>query len=248
VLSEKYLVKNSDCTICVSQSNLNDGMKRFPMDRATVVKPSVNLEKFNPDADFRPVRSEFGINDDQVLVGYIVRMTKQKDPITLVRAIELLPADLPVKFLFVGDGELKTEVVNLVHTLGLTNKIIFSGFRQDVPHILNAIDIYCLPSLWEGLPIGVLEAMAMRKAVIASAVDGTQEVIQDNLNGLLIAKQSPEQLAGALTTLINNRFIRSELGSAARDTIVKEFGVLNMARNIEQVYERVITHKGITTR
>lgn len=240
-LSEKYLVKHSNCTICVSYSNLQDGMKRFAMDRATVIRPSVDLNKFNSGANFQPIRTEFGLKDNEVVVGYIVRMTKQKDPITLVQSIALLPADLSVKFLLIGDGELKNKVVNLVHKLGLTDKVIFLGFRQDVPDILNAIDIYCLPSLWEGLPIGVLEAMAMGKAVVASAVDGTREVIENGRNGLLVAKQSPEKLAEALTGLISNRFMRDQLGAAAQYTITKEFGVHDMVRNIEQVYQRVMT-------
>src|SRR5690606_16259410 len=109
--------------------------------RSTVVKYGIDLHKFNPDRRYTDIRRDFGIDEQTVIVGYIVRMTIQKDPLTLVRAIALLPDDYDVKFLFVGDGDLKAEALELARALGIDSKIIFDGFRQDVPELLNAIDI-----------------------------------------------------------------------------------------------------------
>lgn len=240
IWGEKYLVNKSTLTICVSDNNLNDAGKQFEMKRATVIKYGINLKKYNPDDSFLPVRKELGIADDVVLIGYIVRMTIQKDPLTLIRAIALMPDDPKLKFLFVGDGDLKDSVVSLAKELNVFSRIIFMDFRQDVPNILNAVDIYCLPSLWEGLPIGLLEAMAMRKAIVATAIDGTKEVINNMDNGIVIPVKSPQKLADALLLLAGNKELRDSMGKKAGETIEHEFNVDKMTRKIEKVYDNLI--------
>ncbi|WP_316810259.1 glycosyltransferase family 4 protein [Pedobacter heparinus] len=242
ILGEKHLVKNADLTICVSENNLKDARNEFPMDRAKVIRYGINLEKFNPYNRYDNVRQELGIEADDILVGYVVRMTKQKDPLTLVKAIALIPGDVNIKFLFVGDGELKLDAIKLAKELGIYSRIIFLDFRQDVPNILNAVDIYCLPSLWEGLPIGMLEAMAMHKAVIVTAIDGAKEVIKSMENGILVPVQNPEKLAEALVLLSTDEQLRKRLGGNAGKTILADFNVAKMTRKIEEVYN-VITRK-----
>jgi glycosyltransferase involved in cell wall biosynthesis len=240
ILGEKYLVSKSNLTICVSDNNLNDAKKLFPMERATVIKYGINLKKYNPAGQFEDIRSGLGINKNTLLIGYVVRMTIQKDPLTLVRAIFLIPDELDIKFLFVGDGDLKNDAIKLAKELNVESRIIFMDFRQDVPNVLNAIDIYCLPSLWEGLPIGMLEALAMKKAVVVTAIDGAKEVIIDKENGLLIPTQDPRRLADALILLYNNPELRKSIGEAAGQTIIKDFNVVKMTRKIEKVYDNMI--------
>jgi len=240
IMGEKYLVNKADLTVCVSDNNLNDARKEFEMKRACVIKYGINLKKFNPVNSFLDVRAELGIEANTILVGYVVRMTKQKDPLTLVRAIAMIPADLNVKFLFVGDGELKSEAIKLAKALNVYSRIIFMDFRQDVPNILNAIDIYCLPSLWEGLPIGMLEAMAMHKAVVVTAIDGAKEVIESFENGILVPVEDPVKLAEALVLLIENEELRTKIGENAGQTVLNSFNVSKMTRQIEDVYSNII--------
>jgi glycosyltransferase involved in cell wall biosynthesis len=240
IQGEKYLVNKADFTICVSDNNLNDAQKSFEMKRAKVIKYGINLKKYNPELTFEPVRTQLGIADDTILIGYVVRMTIQKDPLTLVKAIALIPEDLDVKFLFVGDGELKASAIKLAKELNVFSRIIFMDFRQDVPNILNAIDIYCLPSLWEGLPIGMLEAMAMNKAVVVTAIDGAKEVIKNKENGILVPVQNPQELANALILLIKDKTLREKVGKNAGLTILDEFNVAKMTRKIEMTYKDML--------
>lgn len=240
IWGEKFLVNKADLTICVSDNNLKDARKEFEMKRATVVKYGINLKKYNPKLEFLDVRSQLNIEKDTVLVGYIVRMTKQKDPITLVKAISLIPSELNIKFLFVGDGELKADAQKLAKELDIERRIIFMDFRQDVPNILNAIDIYCLPSLWEGLPIGMLEAMAMNKAVVVTAIDGAKEVIINEENGILVPVQNPQKLADALVLVANDAILRKKIGDNAGETILKNFSVAKMTRQIELQYDKLV--------
>jgi glycosyltransferase involved in cell wall biosynthesis len=239
-LGEKFLLNQANVTVCVSESNRQSGLAFTPMPRAVVIKNGVNLHKYNPDRNFRNLRQELGLPSDGVLVACIARITAQKDPLNYIRAIAAVPASLPVTFLLVGNGELKAAAQQLALELQLGERLRFLEARQDIPDLLRAIDIYCLPSLWEGLSIGLLEAMAMGKAVVATAIDGTLEVIEDGVNGLLIQPNLPEQLAVALTRLVNDAELRHRLGTAARELVHRDFNAITMTRQIEEIYEKVM--------
>lgn len=235
--SEKFLVNKADATICVSENNLQEGKQHFKMSQSFVIKNGINFKKFDSKKLYKNVRSEFNVNEETILVGYIARITDQKDPLTFIRAIAKVPKQLPLKFLIVGDGDLKPEAVRLASELNLNDKIIFSGFRQDVPDLLNAVDIYCLPSLWEGLPIGLLEAMAMKKATIASGVNGTKEVVTDGVNGLLISPKNEIELAEKIVLLATNKNYREALGKAAENYVKNTYDISLMTNKIEHLYQ-----------
>ncbi len=240
ILSERFLVNKATITLCVSNSNLEEGRKLFSIKNAQVIKNGINRQRFNPDGVYNDLRAELDIPKDEVLVGYIVRVTLQKDPLTLIKAISLIDPALKIKFLIVGEGDLLEETKKLATELKVDSKIIFLNFRQDIPNVLNAIDIYCLPSLWEGLPIGVLEAMAMRKAIIATDIDATKEIITNGQNGILVPVKSPQLLANALTQLANDKQLRQTLGINAAKTIADNFNVQKMTRQIEAVYDQIV--------
>lgn len=239
--SERLLVSKADHTICVSQSNLTDGKKRFPISRGSVIVNGINQNKFNPDQSFPDFRKEINIEGNAVLVGYIARITAQKDPFNFLRSIALTPE--LIRYVIIGDGELKPEMLRLAAELGLMERIVFLDFRSDIPSILNAIDIFCLPSLWEGLPIALLEAMAMRKAIVATAIDGTKDLVRQMENGILIPVSEPEKLANAIITLASDRNLRERLGEQAYKTIKENFGVEEMTLKIEKVYNEFLRLK-----
>lgn len=244
LLSESQLIKKSDFTICVSNNNLLDGRSHFKIAKAKVIRSGIDLEKFNYRLTVSDLRGEFGIGERDILVGYVVRITKQKDPFTLIKAISLIPVDLKIKFLFVGEGDLKDQSIALAKQLKVHDRIIFTPFREDVPAVLKAIDIYCLPSLWEGLPIGLLEAMAMKKAVIATAIDGTKEVIEHMENGILVPVSSPQILADSIMMLAGNVELLSSLGANALETIKRDYDNERMTKQIENIYSELSRRNG----
>ncbi|WP_316833070.1 glycosyltransferase [Pedobacter aquatilis] len=233
-LSERFLVRVSNKTICVSESNLTEGKRNFPMSNAVVIVNGINKDKFDPDKIYPDIRKEFEIGLDEVVVGYIARITHQKSPLTFLRSI----ADVPsrAKYLIVGNGDLKPQMLQLAEELNLKNKLIFLDFRKDIPAILNSIDIFCLPSLWEGLPIALLEAMAMRKAIIASEIDGITDLIINNENGLIIPPLDIKKLALALELLITDKSFRNKLGKQAELTVKKNYNITTMTRKIQDLY------------
>ena len=140
----------------------------------------------------------------------------------------------------VGDGDQKQEAVNLAASLGLEKRITFVPFRQDVPDFLYNADVYVLPSLWEGMPIGLIEAMAMGKAVLASNVDGTKELINQGENGMLMDKDHLEtELVDMLTTIANEPGIRESLGKKAVSAIRDDFDVNVMSKKIGELYNTI---------
>ncbi len=145
-LSEKFLTDHVDVTISVSKSNQNDGLQRFKMKRSKVINYGIDLEKFNPARKLKDLRTELKIKDGKTVVGYLVRMTVQKDPFTLIKAInEVAKSTEDIQFLFIGDGDLKKESMEMVEKMGLSDMVEFHPFRTDIPEVLNTFDIYTLP-------------------------------------------------------------------------------------------------------
>ena len=239
---ERFLVEKSDLTICVSESNKQDGVNRVGLKRTRVINYGIDLEKFNPDKPFDNLKKELKVSEDEKLVGYLVRMTIQKDPHTMIRAIaEVVKKFTKVKFLIVGNGDLKESTVALAEKLGVSKYIVFQDFRLDVPNVLSGIDVYCLPSLWEGLPIGLLEAMAMKKGIVATPVDGTKEVISEGHTGMLVPCQSPDELAKAILFMLEHPDQCKEYGRNARRLVEEKFDAKKMTKEIEAVYTTFLT-------
>ena len=240
-LSEGFLTKKANLTIAVSHSNEQDGKTKFGLKNSTVIFNGIDPEKFNSlNSDYSEIRKEFQIDSNKTLVGYLVRMTYQKDPLTMIKAIQsVIEKEQNIHFLMVGNGELLEDTKNLAKSLNLMNYISFSDFRSDIPDILKAIDIYCLPSLWEGMPIGLLEAMAMGKACIATGVDGTKELVETNKNGILIPKKDENALANAILDLHKNQNKRMQLGENARNYVKGNFSLQEMVTKIENTYFRL---------
>lgn len=240
ILGERFLTRQSTEVLNVSDSNQETGRKYIPNFKSIVIKNGVDLQKFDRNLAFPDLRTDFGIPKDSILIGFIARMTKQKDPITMVEGFyHASKSKNNLTLLMVGDGELVKQTKLRVDDLGIREKVFFVGFRTDVSALLNIIDVFCLPSLWEGLPIGLLEAMAMGKAVIATDVDGTKEIVNNNKNGILIKPGDTIGLSDSILAISNDSQLRLRLCNAAVQTIENEFEVSKMARQIETVYKNI---------
>ncbi len=242
IFFEKWITKKTDCNISVSSSNQQTGFKNIPGFESVVIHNGIDLVKFNPDcAKRKNLRNELNIAQNAFVVSFIGRMTAQKDPLTLIKAFKEIISEYPnAVLLMVGDGELKDKAIALTKEFGLENSVIFQKSRADVADILFSSDIFCLPSLWEGFPIALLEAMAMRKAVIATEVDGSVEIIQNKKNGILVKPQNIQMLTDAIKELISNNSLKTKLAIAAQQTILNDFDVKNMTKKIEDVYLNVL--------
>jgi glycosyltransferase involved in cell wall biosynthesis len=243
IMFEKWITNKTNCNISVSVSNQKTGKEIMPKFNSVVIHNGIDLKKFNPVSNERKnLRADLKIADDAIVICFIGRMTQQKDPLNLIKAFqEVLKSNPKAVLLMVGDGEIKADAIQLAKKLCIEKSIIFENFRNDIPDVLYSSDIYCLPSLWEGFPIGLLEAMAMGKPVVATTVDGSVEIIENGKNGMLIEPQDIPMLAGAINNLINDKALKDQLGQAARQTIINEFDVCKMTKKIEDVYTNVLS-------
>lgn len=242
VMGEQLLTSKSDVNISVSASNQATGKRYFPKFNSVVINNGIDQKKFDPTRSFKNIRQELNIPGDALLVLFVARFIHQKQPLKLIEAFAKAQQQNPkLQLLMVGDGDQKPTALQMVKELDIENKVIFQPFRQDVPDVLAAADIFVLPSLWEGLPIGLLEAMAMGKAIIGTQVDGTSEVIRHHENGLLIATDAlVPNLSAALLTMSSDAALRSRLGQAAQQTISSTYSASNMTREIEAIYNSLL--------
>jgi len=243
-MGERYLTSRSSLNISVSASNKQTGVEAMRGFRSQVINNGIDRNKFDPESVSGRLRQELQLPEDAIMVLFLARFTAHKQPLTLMRAFkEALPALPALHLVLVGDGDQKAEAQALVEEWGLGDKISLLPFRQDVPQVLAGADVYVLPSLWEGLPIGLLEAMAMGKAIVATNVDGTREVIRDGENGLLVDAGNIPQLTNALVSIGKDAGLRQRLGLIARQTVRSKFDAAAMTREIEAAYTEVLKQK-----
>lgn len=238
ILGEKYLTSRSDLNISVSVSNQQTGKDVISTFKSIVVNNGIDLKKFDPNKAYKNVRQELGLDNDISLILFIARFTLHKQPITLIKAFaEALKQNPKMHLLMVGDGDQKEEAIELIERLNITNHITLQPFRLDVPDVLSSANIFVLPSIWEGLPIGLLEAMAMKKAIIASNVDGTSEIIRHNKNGWLVETDNlTGNLTEALVQLSIDKEKQKRFEEEAAKTVSQRFNAASMAREIEKIY------------
>jgi len=242
VLTETFLTKKSKINISVSRSNQLTGINNINGFKSIIINNGVDLTRFYPNNGYPSYRKSLDINDETILIGFVGRMTHQKNPLILLKAFSILfkNYDLDIKLLMVGEGELLEKAVQLTKELNIDAGVIFKSFTNDVPLILQAIDIFCLPSLWEGMPLALMEAMAVGKPVIATQVDGSRELIRDGINGLLCIPGDLDSLVESLLSLVSNKVFRSKLGFEAHKNMVENYSIDKTINNIENIYHNLI--------
>ncbi len=190
--------------------------------------------------DRRRKRLELRLTDGEFLIGALGRLDRQKGFATLVEAMAALKGT-PVRCAILGEGPERARLEALIRRREVERSVWLLGERGDIPAWLSAFDAYCLPSLWEGLPNALLEAMALGLPVIASGVDGVPEAVTDGVDGLLVPPGRPVPLARALRELAGSPEKRAVLGAAAKATVAERFTVRRMLEEYERAYSSVFS-------
>jgi glycosyltransferase involved in cell wall biosynthesis len=219
-LADCLLAPLTDAAIAVSRSTLDFLVRErhVAADRIRLIWNGAPLDEFAPVSAERAacVRAELGLPLGSPVVGAIGRLNAQKGHTYLVRAAPSIAAVVPeVRFLVVGDGDLLESLRSEAAGLGVLDRFVFAGHRTDVPAILGAIDVLAIPSLYEGTPLALFEAMASAKAIVATHVDGCKEILVDGLTALLVPPCDPIALAAALVRVLEDRELRLRLSRGA---------------------------------
>ncbi len=240
-LAFKYVKKYINVVVTVSDAIKRKVITERNMDpnKVQTIHYGVDTNKFvRKDSKVKAIKKELNLKDDQVLIGVVARMTVQKGHKYLVDAVSKIKEQLgDVKFVLVGDGPLRTEIEEQIAGLQLGSFFEFLGFRNDVDDLLSIFDVFVLPSLWEGLPNVVLEAMSCSNPVIATAVDGTPEAVKDGGTGLLVPSKEPGPLADAILKLVKNKKVRENMGRNGRKRVEEEFSLTKQIEEFQLLYE-----------
>lgn len=212
-------VRLADVVVAVSHDlrrSLVDGLRIAPPVR--VLHNGIDPAAFAA-ADGAGVRRELGAGGGDFLVGTAVVLSEQKGIRYLLEAARIVrAADPTVRFVVAGDGPLRADLERMAAALGVGDAVRFVGYRRDVPQLVAALDAYVLPSLWEGLPLALLEALAGGKPIVATRVGGNPEIVAHGENGLLAPPRDPTALAEAVLALRRDPALRERM---ARDNVAK---------------------------
>ena len=228
-----------DAVIAVS-ADVRDSIRGPARRRTEVLVHGVMLEQVRARGARREqAREELGVGPDEVLVATIANYVPKKDyPNLLEAARRVAQRDPSVRFCAVGQGPLERETHELRHRLGLEERVILTGYREDAVGVLAGADIFVLASRFEGLPVALMEALTLGLPVVATAVGGVPEAVDDGVEGLLVAPGRPDRLAKAIAELLGDRPRRKEMSDAARARS-EDFDIARAVRRIEAIYREV---------
>jgi glycosyltransferase involved in cell wall biosynthesis len=220
---------------------------RLPEEKIAVIYNGVDVGRFDIQVERKMVRDALGLAEGDLACVTVARLDAQKGVRYLIEAARKVVEDKPnVKFLVVGDGPLRGSLEMLSEKLGLTEHVFFLGKKADIARLLKASDVFVLPSVWEGFPNVVLEAMASGLPVIATKTSGTPEAVAEGETGLLVEPKDSDGLAEAiLKSLSDLRKLRG-MGVCGRKRAEECFSVEKMIRENEKLYVRLTEGKNLT--
>ncbi|GAB4425100.1 MAG: hypothetical protein OHK0015_04800 [Chloroflexi bacterium OHK40] len=247
----QWAMRHADALVGVSQFVADSIVAMgYPANKTHAVLNSLDLNGWRADVDGSGVRQEYGVAPSTPLLAIVSRLFYWKGHVELLRALGQVKATHPdFKLLIVGAddprgmpgrGSFTAELKALSAELGLNEHVIFTGFRQDVPQVMAACDIYAMPSFEEPFGMVYLEAMAMRKPVIALDNGGAREVIEHGKSGLLSQPQDIDQLAANIRTLLDSPTLRVEMGAYGRQQVEQFFTPQRMAHEMERIYRSIL--------
>jgi glycosyltransferase involved in cell wall biosynthesis len=235
------VLRHADAVVCVSAGLLEQLAERgVPAERLSVIANGVPDAPALSDVRRAEIDAELELEPGAPVVAVIGRLVPQKAHDRFFRAAVLVKETLPgARFLIVGDGELRTELEAMVAELGLVEQVRFTGIRDDVPELIGRTDLVVFSSIWEGLSIVALEALAAGVPLVSTDVAGTRELLATGAG--LVVPHDDERLAGAITELLGDPARRQEMGAAGRALHAERFSTAQMAAAYRERYEALLS-------
>jgi glycosyltransferase involved in cell wall biosynthesis len=249
--AERRLAAITDRVVTISPLQRYDIVNRFTIAadaRTSIIPLGLDLEALRHPSGGPDLRRELGISASDIVIGYVGRFAPIKDLGTLLRAFILAARREPrLSLLLVGDGPLRPELETIARQSGVQDRIRFLGWIQNLVPVYDAIDVCALSSLNEGTPVSIIEAMAAGKAVVATAVGGVPDVIEDGKTGILFPAGGAGALATALVRLAASPSERMQMGQSGRAAVFDRFSPDRLVDDIERLYAEALTEKRLLT-
>ena len=236
---ERFMSRFTDVLVTINNEDF-ERAKKFAHCRVEYVPGvGIDLDKFPAKVDRNAKRVELGIGEGEFAVLSVGDLIPRKNQAVIIQALEELPRD--VQLLICGNGRERDSLIELVEELGLSERVKLLGFRRDIAEIMVASDVLVFPSIHEGLPVAVMEAMASGLPVIASAIRGIDpDLLLDGENGILLKDVSPKTVAGAVVRTMSEPKLSYQLAAKACE-VVRVFGLDAALERVEGVYREVLT-------
>ena len=231
--AERLVARGTTAFIAVSRENLEQGVRLglFPREKVQVIRSGIDLAAFAGAAEGEAVRSRLGIAPEDPVVLQVSCFKPQKAPERFVTMAALLAPRFPrARFLLVGDGELRSSVERLAAAYGVSGQLQLLGWRREVASLFAAADVVTLTSRFEGLPRVLVEARACGKPVVAMAVDGVVEVVQEGVNGFLVPEGDVAGMASKVAWLLEHPEQARAMGQAGREGL----GEFSLERMVDE--------------
>jgi len=234
----RWTVGLADRVVAIS-ANVRDFCRTrigLPEEKLVLIPNGVELPELPLPAPWE-ARAALGLPPDGLVIGAISRL----DPVKGIDVLlEALPQVEEAALVVIGDGPQRAALEALAARLGVSHRVSWAGFQQDAVRLLPACDLFVQPSLYEGLPTTVMEAMAAGLPVVATAVGGTPEVVADGVTGLLVPPCDPAALARAITALLRDPEQRRTMGQAGRERVAQHFSAVRMIERTERLYDELL--------
>jgi glycosyltransferase involved in cell wall biosynthesis len=240
-LSDDLTRRRFSKVIAVSQDIAERLRGKFGDQKVVTVHNAIDTGLIKVSKSAEEIKSELGISGDRAVIGSAGRLVPVKGYDIFLKAAKLILRKRPkTVFVIAGDGPLNEELREMASSLGIGTDVIFTGFRDDVPDLVNAFDIFLVTSVHEGIPMSVLEAMAMRKVVVSTAVGGIPEIIEDNISGILTDPGSPDGLAERCLSVLEDHELRDKIERNAERRVGQEFSTERLRDQVLRLYEEMI--------
>jgi glycosyltransferase involved in cell wall biosynthesis len=241
-IADAVLERETDIALAVSRSTAEFVIKarQLPPDKVKVVYLGVPMEEFSRQrtgTEIAAARRELGVEPGDVVIGTVTRLHESKGNAYLVAAARLVLDRRPeARFIVVGEGPLRPELEAQAERLGLGGRFVFAGFAKDVARAVAAFDLCVFPSLWEGTPLTVFEALAMGKPIVATDADGLVDVLTHERDAIIVPRRDPRALADAVVRLMGDPQLRLRLSEAARVTAY-QYDIATFVSKMQRLYE-----------
>jgi len=243
---EKIFSRFTDKLIFVSGADGKQA-KRFrlaPDPKMAIIKNGVDLRGLPTARDSGRIRSELGLAGNGPLVGTVSRLHRQKGVVYLIRAAAQIREAFPgVKVVCAGGGPLRSKMEDEIRKLGLQGTVILLGETPEAVRLISALDVFILPSLWEGLPFVLIEAAALGKPIVATDAEGNREIITSGETGILVPARKPAALAEAVIGLLHDKGLAGRLAASAQKRVPSRFALSRMIRETEDLYLAAWHHR-----
>jgi glycosyltransferase involved in cell wall biosynthesis len=232
-----------DRIVAVS-NEVKEGMLKYkiPGEKIRVIDNGISLERFEKQVETRRMKTQLGFQEKTRVIGTVGSLVIEKGHIYLLEAArQILDVAKDLKFLIIGDGPLRKALEEKSEELGIKKDVIFMGQRKDIPELLTAMDIFVLPSIKEGLPIALLEAMAAKRPVVATRVGAIPRVIESQDIGILVEPKDISGLRDAVVSLIDDPERMNHLARGGFGKVSVDFSSDEMCKHYLELYNE-ITH------